>query len=201
MKDEISKTATVAGIIIRDERQKGIFQWCCDAFGFEHAHSIEQRGLRLLEETLEACQAAGVKPDMAHKLIDYVYSRPVGSLESEIGGVSTTLLAFASAANVSADTVELQEFKRVLSKPLDHFRRRNAIKGEAGFNVVPTIEAGEEVHSCDVSTHNDPPDCSGTLLDTGSAADKTIERLRSLAPKDLPDPIQYLAELNKEADS
>lgn len=64
-----------------------------------------------------------------------------------------------------------------------------------------TIEAGEEVHSCDVSTHNDPPDCSGTLLDTGSAADKTIERLRSLAPKDLPDPIQYLAELNKEADS
>ena len=29
-------------------------------------------------------------------------------------------------------------------------------------------------------------------------ADKTIERLRSLAPKDLPDPIKYLAELNKE---
>ena len=33
MKDEISKTATVAVSSVRDERQERIFQWCCDAFG------------------------------------------------------------------------------------------------------------------------------------------------------------------------
>lgn len=70
---------------------------------------------------------------MAHKLVDFVFSRPVGLLEREIGGVSITLLALAAAAGVSADKCEREEFVRILSKPVDYFTERNKAKNEAGF--------------------------------------------------------------------
>lgn len=114
-------------------RQAAIASWCKDAFGLEQASSLEHRGIRFLEEAIELFQAAGGARDMAHRLVDYIFDRPVGKLSQEIGGAGITLLALADAAGLSADGCEEVEAKRVLSKPLEHFRARNKAKDDAGF--------------------------------------------------------------------
>jgi hypothetical protein len=120
----------------RQERQVRIGTWCVNAFGLREASHVTQRGIRLLEEAGETAQATGVELEMAHKIIDYVWSRPVGKLWQEIGGVGTTLLALAQAAGLDADLEEFREMTRVLSKPLEHFTQRNKAKNDAGFLVV-----------------------------------------------------------------
>ena len=124
----------------RGRRQTQVGAWCAAAFGRDHAASIPQRGVRLLEEAIEAAQAAGAERAMAHKLVDYVFDRPVGELSQELGGVGVTLLALAEAADLSAEGCECSEIARVLAKPLSHFAARNQSKNDAGFNVTPQAD-------------------------------------------------------------
>ena len=119
----------------RNQRQADVFAWAQAAFTVEQATSLPQRGLRLLEEAIEAFQATGGDPGMAHRLVDYVFARPVGELRQELGGVGIGVLALAAAAGMSADEVERFEVERVLGRPLEHFQRRNAEKNAAGFLV------------------------------------------------------------------
>lgn len=118
-----------SGSFERFTRQQIVAMWCMNAFGAEAATFLPQRGVRHLEESCETAQAAGVTRVMAHKLVDYVWSRPIGDLKQEIGGAGLTLLALAAAAGLSAD-------ERVLSKPLEHFAKRNAEKNAAGINAT-----------------------------------------------------------------
>jgi NTP pyrophosphatase (non-canonical NTP hydrolase) len=120
----------------RDARQEQVHDWCAAAFGADHASSIPQRGLRLLEEAIELAQAAGCDRAMCHKLIDHIFDKPAGTIAQELGGVGVTVLAFAAAANLSADGCERVEVTRVLSKPLEYFAARNKVKNDAGFNVT-----------------------------------------------------------------
>jgi len=121
----------------RIRRQRRVAAWCANAFGADHAASIPQRGIRLLEEAIEAAQSAGCKPDMCHRLIDHVFSKEPGKMHQELGGVGITLLALAEASGLDADAEEKREMDRVLAKPLSHFAARNAAKNAAGFNVHP----------------------------------------------------------------
>jgi hypothetical protein len=121
--------------------QSVVHRWCVNAFGDDHARSVEQRGIRLAEEAIETAQASGCQAEMLHRLVDYVYSRPVGDLQQEIGGVGVTLLALGAAAAIDVDHAERKEITRVLSKPLEHFAARNAAKNAAGFSVLPGEES------------------------------------------------------------
>lgn len=123
----------------RDERQRKVAEWCAAAFGVDQASSLRHRALRLLEEALEAYQATGADPAMAHNLVDFVFSRPAGDLAQEIGGVGTTLLALASTAGLSADAAEAAELERVLAKPLAYFAARDKAKNDAGFSPVDDV--------------------------------------------------------------
>lgn len=151
--DEVTKAIAlqcmfaVSGIMVnleaytsRDVRQSRVADWCAAAFGTGQASSVEQRGLRLLEEAIEAYQAAGCNREQAHKLVDYVFSRPAGDLRQELGGVGITLLALANASGASADAEEVRELDRVLSKPLEHFAARNQAKNDAGFAAQNTVD-------------------------------------------------------------
>lgn len=122
---------------VRDVRQLAVALWAVECFGEAQAQSVPQRALRLLEEAIEAAQAAAVEERLVHDLVMFVYGRPVGELAQEVAGVSVTLLALAAALGVSADLVERTEVVRVLGKPRDFFTQRNAAKNEAGFKVVP----------------------------------------------------------------
>jgi hypothetical protein len=124
---------------MRDERQRVVAAFTVAAFGDDEAKSIPQRALRLLEESVEAYQAAGGPSDMAHALIDRVFLRPAGSLPQELGQVGVTLLAFADAAQLSADTEESREVLRVLHIGPATFSERNAHKNDAGITLVHRI--------------------------------------------------------------
>lgn len=112
----------------RDDRQAQIASWAAKAFGHAEATSLPQRGLRLLEEAIEAFQACAGDEAIAHK--------PPGTVGQELGGVAVTTLALAAAAGLSADAEECREIDRVLSKPLHEFTARNASKNAAGFLVA-----------------------------------------------------------------
>ncbi len=132
----MAKTARKVHILDRDRRQATVASWCRRAFGIEEGISLPQRGLRLLEEAAETAQTTGVDLAMAHKLLDYIWSRPKGDLAQELGGVGVTTLALAEAAGLSADECENEEAHRVLAKPAAVFAERNKIKNEAGFRAV-----------------------------------------------------------------
>lgn len=125
-----------------EERQRKVSEWCKAAFGTAQQASVAQRALRMLEEAIEAYQAANCSEEMAHNLVAYVFSRPVGLLSQEIGGLRLSILALAEAAGVSADAEEFREIKRVMAKPLEHFAKRNQAKNEEGF-LVKSLSEGE----------------------------------------------------------
>lgn len=120
----------------RDDRQTVVFEWAKAAFSVEEVSNIAQRGLRLLEESLEAFQSCGGDEESAHKLVTYVFNRPVGEIGQELGGVGVTLLALAAAAGLSAEAEEKREVDRILSKPIEEFTKRNKAKNAAGLLMV-----------------------------------------------------------------
>jgi NTP pyrophosphatase (non-canonical NTP hydrolase) len=120
----------------RHVRQRAIGVWTREAFGADHAYSLPHRGLRLLEEAIELAQAVGCDLKQCHNLLDYVFARPKGDIAQEMGGVGVTLLALGEATSISVEVAERTEVDRVLRKPLDHFRRRNAEKDAAGFSAA-----------------------------------------------------------------
>lgn len=70
--------AVEVGKLTRDERQKRVAEWCAAAFGANHQSSVPQRSLRMLEEAIEAYQAATGNAEQAHKLIDYIFAKRAG---------------------------------------------------------------------------------------------------------------------------
>lgn len=100
------------------------------------------RALRLLEETLELCQAEGVTPEEAAIIVRQVYSRPVGEAEQELGGVMTTLMAYAYTAGLDCESAWWREFERIMDPAMmEKVRRRNLEGDKIGLN--PTLEAGQ----------------------------------------------------------
>lgn len=105
----------------RADRQTLVGRWCVAAFGEKQTTSLPYRGIRFMEEAIETAQAAGCDQEMIHRLVDYVFARPVGQLGQELGGVGVTVLALANAAGLDADAEERAEVDRVLAKPLAFF--------------------------------------------------------------------------------
>jgi NTP pyrophosphatase (non-canonical NTP hydrolase) len=164
--------------LTRDERQGKLVSWAEQAFGREQSTSIPQRGLRLLEEAIEAFQASGGDEAMAHKLVTFVFARPPGTVGQELGGVAVTVLLLAAAAGLSADEEECREMHRVLNKPVKEFTERNANKNAAGFLVdaVETrdpliVEVPTALTRIDVQLKNDSAvmDSAGTCCGNSGA--------------------------------
>lgn len=116
-----------------DQMQQAVGDWVARAFGHAVARSQRERSARLLEESLELAQAAGLTEAEAIRMVRHVYTRPVGELEQEIGGTAVTLLAFCAAAEVSLGELAQREIDRVLSMPIEHFARRNEVKRAMGI--------------------------------------------------------------------
>lgn len=116
----------------RDERQARVRQWAVDTFGPQTANDPGERIRRFAEEAVELVQAAGLPKQALLDLVNYVYSRPAGEPEQEVGGVSFTLLAYCEHQGFSAEELEQREVERVLSKPREHFRARQDAKAAAG---------------------------------------------------------------------
>jgi hypothetical protein len=118
----------------RDERQARVYQWVTETFGLPNAN-VHERVLRLFEEVTELAQAELIGPDELNAIVAHVFSKPTGAPEQELGGVGTTLLAYAASKGLSADALEQAELDRVLAIDPEHFRKRHNMKADAGIAV------------------------------------------------------------------
>ena len=170
----------------RDARQATIAEWARACFGVEQSTSLPQRAVRLLEESIEAYQAAGGDLGMARELVDFVFARPPGELAQELGGVSVCLLVIASALGMTADGIERTEVERVLAKPIQHFTERNEAKNAAGFLARPPAVAASasppkdwEIRDIKIGNVIVPPETAADRAREATAAkrhDPSIER-------------------------
>lgn len=71
-----------------------------------------ERTHRFLEEALELAQANGCSRDDALALVEYVFGRPVGRPDQEVGGVMVTLAGLCSASEINMDDAGERELER-----------------------------------------------------------------------------------------
>lgn len=130
---EIATPQSAASKMTLSELQRLVYSWAVRCFGQKHMDDQRVRALRLLEEAIEFAQAAGVEADQARELIAHVYDKIAGHPFQELGGVGVTWLAAVSSIGAAANDVLGREVDRILSKPPEHFAKRNQVKCEAGF--------------------------------------------------------------------
>lgn len=130
---------TIPGVKTSPSPQARVSAWVREALGEESATNVPERSLRTAEEALELAQACGVDAATLHRLVDYVFSRPVGKPAQEIAGTLVTLYSAAAALGVDADAAFEEEYKRIC-KPevVERVRRRQAEKREALVAQPPT---------------------------------------------------------------
>lgn len=103
--------------------QDRVSEWVAACFPAEARTDLDERAHRFMEEALELVQANGCTKHDVLRLVDYVFDRPDGPLQQEVGGVMVTLAAFCSAAQISLDEAAENELQR-------NWRRIEAIRAK-----------------------------------------------------------------------
>lgn len=110
--------------------QLDVRKWVRECFGSKLSMDKRERALRFLEEAVELVQVGGLSRSEVEFVIDYVYGRPVGIIEQEVGGTMTTLAAFCNAYNLNLSDCANKELVRCRIK-LEEIREKN--KGKPDF--------------------------------------------------------------------
>lgn len=98
---------------------------------------IEERILRFFEEATELAQACGLSSAKAKHIVDYVYSRPVGDVTQEVGGVGVTLLGLCASLDLDTDALEKFEVCRVQDfKVTERILKKQQAKVHAGISKI-----------------------------------------------------------------
>lgn len=118
------------------EFQEDVESWLNKCFGEEIAKDIVERNYRFFEEAIELVQASGMSKEQCLILIDYVYNRPDGQVEKEVGGVIVTLSALCSARNIGLGVCAVVELDRV-ELMTDKIREKQKNKPKDIKNPLP----------------------------------------------------------------
>lgn len=102
-------------------------EWLDVCFGPESRLNVQHRNARFLEEAAELVQASGMVETAALDVVRYVYSRPQGEINQEVGGVMMTLAAHCLATGVDMTAEGERELARVWTK-VDKIRTKEAAK-------------------------------------------------------------------------
>lgn len=107
--------------------QDRVQDWMQACFGREISKDGAERCHRFTEEALELVQSLGMSSDDAHALVDYVYGRPLGEPDQEVGGVMVTLAALCTPFGLNLNEAAEKELSRVWTK-VDQIRAKQAAK-------------------------------------------------------------------------
>lgn len=111
--------------------QARVKKWLVACFGKVIANDRRERSHRFLEEALELYQACGCPKAEALQMVDYVYSRPVGEIKQEIGGVLLTVAGLADAHSIDQEVAGEAELSRVWLH-IEQIREKQARKPSNG---------------------------------------------------------------------
>lgn len=122
--------------------QTRVAKWVLETFGPETAMNAPERSLRTAEEALELAQACGVRAETLHKLVDYVFARPVGEPGQEIAGTLVCLYSAAATLGIDADRAFEHELARIQQpEVVERCRRRQGEKRAALVTGEGTVLA------------------------------------------------------------
>lgn len=107
--------------------QRRVAEWLGECFPSSGSADKKERAFRFLEEALELAQAVGCNKADAHQLVNYVFSRPTGRPEHEVGGVMVTLAGLCTAAEINMNDAANRELERNWVR-IDAIRRKQASK-------------------------------------------------------------------------
>jgi hypothetical protein len=119
--------------------QDRVFDWAADCFGQTDALDREMRAYRFLEEALELVQACGCTKEAATQVLEYVFGRPAGAIEQEVGGTMVSLAVLCQAFGVGMNRCGEAELTRVLGKT-EEIRQRHASKPKFGSQLKATCD-------------------------------------------------------------
>ena len=107
--------------------QRRVEEWLSACFPPAARADREERTFRFLEEALELAQSNGCSREDAIALVQYVYSRPTGQPELEVGGVMVTLAGLCAAIGLDMDASGEKELQRNWER-IDAIRQKQATK-------------------------------------------------------------------------
>jgi hypothetical protein len=135
------------------EFQRSVRTWILECFGSEISDHKQERNQRFLEESLELVQSCGMSRIDAHWLVDYVYSRPTGYKDQEIGGTLVTLAALCGAHQIHMGLAAEHELQRIQDRDVvEKIRIKQATKPRSlpstGCNICnrPDCDAPNQKH-------------------------------------------------------
>lgn len=129
---------------VREENfQQRVQPWMMACFGAEIAADKLERNDRFIEEALELVQASGYTKDRAHALVEYVFDRPQGDINQEVGGVMVTLAAHCLAHGVDMHAAAETELARIWTK-VEQIRAKQAAKPTGSALPIAASEDGSQ---------------------------------------------------------
>jgi hypothetical protein len=96
---------------MRDPQERAA-KWVVEVFG-DTGMAIPERCRRFIEEAVELVQSTGMTVDEVRRIVDYVFSRPVGDPPQEIGGTMVTLYALSEALGLDVEACAGLELQRI----------------------------------------------------------------------------------------
>lgn len=105
--------------------QRRVQAWLNGCFPLSARADRKERTHRFLEEALELAQASGCSRRDAEVLVEYVYSRPTGQPDFEVGGVMVTLAGLCSATGIDMNEAGDRELARNWER-IEAIRRKQA---------------------------------------------------------------------------
>ncbi len=124
--------------------QPRVERWMAATFGHAISQNRLERCFRFFEEATELVQAGGMSIEDAHRLVDYVYGRPIGEVHQEVGGTMVTLAAFCSAYTISMSAAAEMELTRcwLMKEKIRQKQAAKAIRDQGLHSPLPgEIEA------------------------------------------------------------
>lgn len=97
------------------ELQANVVKVGTDVWGAENATNPQERLFRMAEEFIELLRAAGLSWNQLGMISTREYfDKPVGELEQEVGGATSTLLAFANSRGIDVEEQVLLDLSNLL---------------------------------------------------------------------------------------
>lgn len=125
--DHFPGAGKMIGAPASEPLQSRVHPWLMACFGPMIAGDREERNHRFLEEALELVQSCDCTAHEAHQLVDYVFGRPVGEKNQEVGGVMITLAALCLANGLDMHAAGETELARIWTM-VEKIRAKQAAK-------------------------------------------------------------------------
>ena len=106
---------------------RDVVAWGTKCHGEAPMACKRERNHRFIEEAIELVQACGCSRDEVLMLVDYVFGRPVGTVEQELGGVAISLALLVAAHGEDFEYCAEQELSSVWAR-LEAIRAKSAKK-------------------------------------------------------------------------